>query len=217
VGESTDPAGTIKVLLLGGNPGRPRSPTNWRRGRGPGDRRVLATEALGEQADQATGRQGYRSHQQPLSSPTVGKSGDSRQIRFQRDRVVVLGVMRAVEQGRVPRSMRLDDGRPGIRPGIELGGIALAEFLPAGGIVAKPATERRAWRSIFQPGIEDECILTDAARPESLHQEASAVPLIDRFIHAFERDHLVLLSQRRAVGRSSAGWSRGEGRQSFGR
>src|SRR3954453_7219999 len=106
----------------------------------------------------------------------------------------MLGVVRAVEERDGARPIGLRDGSPGIRPGLQFGGVARAELLPAGRVVAEPASELRAWRHLLEPRIEHQCGFADAARPKALYQEARAVLRIVGLIHAFERNHLVLLS-----------------------
>src|SRR5215510_7180742 len=88
----------------------------------------------------------------------------------QHDRLVVLGVLRVVEQHDRPVAQSVQRQLCRVGPRVELGAVALAEPVPALGIVAEPAAELGARRHVLQPAVDVERVLAYATRPQPIHQ-----------------------------------------------
>lgn len=81
-----------------------------------------------------------------------------------------------------------NQGFPIFRIGIELGKIALPEFVPFLWVMIEPLSQFRAGRDIFHPSIQVQCLFLDAARPEALDENALAIRFGCRFICSFEKN-----------------------------
>src|SRR2546425_13009557 len=115
----------------------------------------------------------------------------SLEIELEGDRVVVLHVAGAEEEGDGVLAGRLEQGRPRFGPGVELGPLALLELRPARRVVMEPLAQRGRGGHLRQPAVEPQRFFLYAPRPESLHQEALAVGRTRRLVHAFETNHLL--------------------------
>jgi hypothetical protein len=71
--------------------------------------------------------------------------------RFERHRVVVRGIPRAIEPRHVPALRRLDDGQPGLRVAAQFAAIAAPEVCPFRRIMPKPAAQGLAGGGLFEP------------------------------------------------------------------
>src|SRR5436309_16073404 len=113
------------------------------------------------------------------------------EIELQGDRVVVLRVAGAEQQGHGILAGGLEQDRPRFGPGVELGPVALLELRPARRVVMEPLAQRGRGGHLRQPAVEPQRFFLYAPRPESLHLEALAVGRTRRLVHAFETNHLV--------------------------
>jgi len=91
--------------------------------------------------------------------PCVRWSGSSAafvllEVFLQGNSVVVLGVVRAVQQSHRVLTGGLEDWLPGSGRAIEFGEIPAPELLPLLGVVTEPFSQFGAWRGILEPGIE---------------------------------------------------------------
>ena len=68
--------------------------------------------------------------------------------------VVVLGVVRAVQQSHRILTRGLKDGLPCSGGAIEFGKIPATELLPLLRVVTEPLSQFGAWRDILEPAIE---------------------------------------------------------------
>src|SRR5947209_7084881 len=86
-------------------------------------------------------------------------------------RLVVLGVLRPVEQRDVALLRGLHQRAPRLRPGVEFGGVPAAELLPPLRVVAEPAAQLVAGGDILEPAVEPEPLLVHPARPQPVDEE----------------------------------------------
>src|SRR2546422_6288379 len=107
----------------------------------------------------------------------------------QRDRVIVLRIMSAVDQRYITLTRRFEQWleRGGIP--VELGKIPAAKLLPLLRIVPEPAPQRVTGRRLFHPGPQRQGLFLHSTRPQALHQKAGAVVRCGRLIGAFQSNH----------------------------
>src|SRR4051794_12859889 len=110
------------------------------------------------------------------------------QLLLERDRVVVLGVLGAEDQGDVASFGPPDQLLERARTLLEFPGVTLPELVPFLRVVPEPFPEAGARRQILEPYVDPEVVLGDAPRPDAVDQNATAVALRGRFVGAFQTD-----------------------------
>ena len=109
----------------------------------------------------------------------------------QDDRVVVIFVVRRVDQGHCAprRPAREIPERCASRRGLQLSPIAEGELSPAPRIMRKPAAQGVTRRDVLGPRVERKVLLSNAAGPEPIDEHPVAVPARGRLIRALDPDH----------------------------
>ena len=113
------------------------------------------------------------------------------QVLLQGYRVVVLSVVRAVDQGDSAAPRCRHDRSPRFRSRIELIEVALTEGAPLARIVTEPLSQRRARSDFLQPRMSPELRLGNPTRPQSFDQESSAIGARSWIVDAFQCDHVL--------------------------
>jgi hypothetical protein len=80
------------------------------------------------------------------------------QMLLERDRVVVLGVLGAEDQGDAASPGSLDELLEGIRTLLEFPGVTLLELVPLLRVVPEPFSEAGARRQVLEPGVDLEVV-----------------------------------------------------------
>src|SRR6516225_4552193 len=113
-------------------------------------------------------------------------------ILLQGHGIIVLRVVRAVEQsyGAVPRGVA--NRRPSVRCPAKLRKVPAAEFLPFSGFVAEPLPQLGAWSGIFQPAVDSQRGLFHAAGPKPFNEIAYPVIGVLLLINSFQLDHYAI-------------------------
>ena len=107
--------------------------------------------------------------------------------------IVVLNVMRTVEQGDVLLSCHIQEGAPGFAIGLQLSIVTPTKLLPFGRVMPEPASQCITGGYIFQPSIHLEVFFLHTARPEAIHKEAGPVVRLKRIIYTFDSYHGICL------------------------
>src|SRR3954471_21596505 len=110
------------------------------------------------------------------------------QVLPERDRVVVLLVARAVEQGDVAGGSSVAQCLPGLRMPVQLREVAAPEVVPLLGLVAEPLPQFRAGPDVREPVAQPQSIPPDPAGPQSVDQEPRLVPHVRLVVHAGDAD-----------------------------
>ena len=124
-------------------------------------------------------------HHRPISSQLLHLASSSRvqsafEVLFERDRIVVFGVLGAEDQSDRASPGSLEELLERIRTLFELAAVTLLELVPLRGIVPEPLSEAGARRQILEPGVDPEIVLGNAPRPDPVDQHPVAIALAAR-------------------------------------
>src|SRR5690348_5258052 len=108
---------------------------------------------------------------------------------FQSHRVVVLRVMRAVEQRDRAALGGLYNRLPGLRPRIEFGEILPLKVLPFFRVVSKPFPQFSTRTGFLFPPIGPKIGFADSSWPQPLYEKAHSIVWPGLVIHAFQVNH----------------------------
>src|SRR6185437_3942010 len=108
---------------------------------------------------------------------------------LERHGIIVLRVVRTVNQSHRSTARSLNDRLPSIRIGLQFHKVSPSEFVPSGRIVTEPFAQLRAGPCIFEPTCQGKRILPHSARPQPLNQQSGSVRLVCRIINTFDVDH----------------------------
>lgn len=120
------------------------------------------------------------------------------EIRFERQRMAMRRILRAVNQCNRAAAQTLDELSDCCRILIQFLKITIPKLVPFQRIVAEPRAQRCAGRYILKPPIDARRILGNAARPQPVHQNPQSVIRSGRLIRAFQQNRHGLLSPRKS-------------------
>src|SRR5262249_10462750 len=124
-------------------------------------------------------------------SPTCTRAGAQfvLNILFQRDSVVVLSIVRAIEQCYRASPGGGADRSPGVRSPIQFGKVPASKLRPFLRIMTEPFPQFGTGSGILQPTVDVQRLLFYPSRPKSLDEVAHSVVGSFVFVHPFELNH----------------------------
>src|SRR5215813_9605790 len=96
-------------------------------------------------------------------------------VFLQREGVVVLGIMRTVEERYRAVTRGLANRSPNLRSPVELRKVFAPKFRPLPGIVTEPLAQTGAGTAILAPALDMQRLLFHSPRPEPFHQIAHSI------------------------------------------
>src|SRR5574339_977397 len=134
------------------------------------------------------GRFTFRKSRGTDGSP-AGPANLRLQVILERNRIVVQRVARAVDERDGASTSSRYDRPPRVWPGIELTEVTSAKRRPLVWIVVEPLSQFRAGSDVFEPRIDAQPGLCEAAGPQALDEKTGTVVSRLRLVSAFQFQH----------------------------